>query len=117
MPRARSRLTPIVFAGCSVEAIARWCAVSLHTARLYQSGERKPSRQALRLFTLYRAGRVLDGQFEGFAVHRDKLVDPDGNEFDAGQLRAHWLIIQLAKDLASKDSRDLEEYWRILRAS
>jgi hypothetical protein len=89
----------------------------VHTARLYKSGARKPSRQALRLFALYRDGRVLDHSWKGFAIRRNHLVDPDGHEFDPKQLRAHWLIVQLARDLASRDSRDLEEYQRILRSA
>ena len=113
MPRARQ--TPIVFYGYPVELIQRWCAVSIQTARLYKSGLRKPSRQALRLFTLHRDGRVLDEHWQGFAVHKGVLVDPQGREFTAGQLNAHWLIVQLARDLAERDPRDLEEYRRILR--
>jgi hypothetical protein len=109
------RPTPILFYGYPEPLIARWCGVSLSTARQYKAGTRKPSRQAVRLFTLYRDGRVLDEGWKGFSVRGDKLVDPDGNEFDPGQLRAHWLIVQLARDLAGKDSRDLEAYRRILR--
>lgn len=117
MPRKRSRPTPAVFYGYSVDVIQSWCCVSRQTAYLYKSGSRKPSKQALRLFVLNRDGRVLDDNWKGFAVHGAKLVDPEGREFDRGQLRAHWLIVQLARDLASKDARDLEEYWRILRSA
>ena len=105
-----------IFYGFPEQLIAQWCGVSLHTARLYKAGTRKPSRQALRLFTLHRDGRVLDQQhWRGFSVRNGKLVDPVGREFDAGQLNAHWLIVQLAQDLARRDQRDLEEYRRILR--
>ena len=106
-----------IFYGFPEQLIARWCGVSVATARLYKSGSRKPSRQALRLFALYRDGRVLDDRWKGFAIRRDHLVDPEGHEFDPNQLRAHWLIVQLARDLASKDPRDLEEYQRILRSA
>jgi hypothetical protein len=106
-----------IFYGYPDQLIARWCGVSVATARLYKSGARKPSRQALRLFALYRDGRVLDDLWKGFAIRRDHLVDLDGNEFDPRQLRAHWLIVQLARDLASKDPRNLEEYCRILRSA
>ena len=107
-----------IFYGYPEQLVAQWCGVSVHTARLYKSGVRKPSRQALRLFTLHRDGRVLDQQYwRGYSVLKGKLVDPTGREFDAGQLNAHWLIVQLARDLASKDPRDLAEYWRILRTA
>lgn len=113
----RSRPTPVIFYGYPVELIERWCAVSRQTAQLYKSGVRKPSKQALRLFVLHRDGRVLDDQWKGFGIHRDKLVDPEGHEFDPGQLRSHWLIVQLAQELAIKDQRSLEEYHRILRTA
>ena len=104
-----------IFYGYPEQLIAQWCAVSLHTARLYKAGTRKPSRQALRLFTLHRDGRVLDQQhWRGYSVRQGNLVDPTGREFDAGQLNAHWLIVQLARDMADRDPRDLEEYRRIL---
>jgi hypothetical protein len=97
-----------IFYGYPDKLIARWCGVSVATARLYKAGTRKPSRQALRLFALYRDGR-LDDAWKGFAVRGDRLVDPERREFDPKQLRAHWLIVQLARDLASKNPRDLEE--------
>jgi hypothetical protein len=106
-----------IFYGYPEPLIARWCGVSVHTARLYKSGARKPSRQALRLFALHRDGRVLDDRWKGFAVRGDKLVDPQGQEFSPVQLEAHWLIVQLAHELARKDPRDFEEYRRILRSA
>jgi len=106
-----------IFYGYPDQLIARWCGVSVATGRLYKSRSRKPSRQALRLFALYRDGRVLDDLWKGFGIRGDHLVDPEGHEFDPRQLRAHWLIVQLARDLASKDPRDLEEYQRILRSA
>lgn len=106
-----------IFYGYPDHLIARWCGVSVSTARLYKSGSRKPSRQALRLFALYRDGRVLDDHWKGFSIRGPNLVDPQGREFTPGQLNAHWLIVQLARDLASKDPRDLEDYQRILRSA
>ena len=117
MPSARKRPTPLLFYGYPVELIADWCAVSRHTAYLYKIGARKPSRQALRLFVLIRDGRVLDDTCKGWAVHRGKLLDPDGNETTQGQLRAYWLILQLARELAANDSKALEEFRRILRSA
>jgi Phage protein len=94
--------------------IQSWCTVSRQTAYLYKIGARKPSRQALRLFVLNRDGRVLGDDWDGWAVHRGKLVDPDGNETTRDQLRAYWLMLQLARELTSRDSKRLEEYWRLL---
>jgi hypothetical protein len=47
------------------------------------------SHPPLRLSVLNRDGRVLDDTWKGWAVHRSKLVDPDGNETTQGQLRAY----------------------------
>lgn len=117
MPRARSRPTAAVFYGYPIELIQQWCCVSRQTAYLYKTGVRKPSRQALRLFVLNRDGRVLDNLWKGFAVRGNKLVDPQGQEFDPAQLEAHWLIVQLAQELASRDPRAFEEYRRIRRSA
>lgn len=117
MPSARKRPTPLLFYVYPVELIADWCSVSRQTAYLYKIGARKPSRQALRLFVLNRDGRVLGKGWEHWAVHKDLLVDPDGNETTQGQLRAYWLILQLTRELASNDSKALEEFRRILRSA
>ena len=117
MGRPKRKVESLLFYGYPRELIAHWCGVSLHTAYLYKIGARKPSRQALKLFVLHRDGRVLDEHWTGFAVHKDKLVDPEGREFDVGQLRAHWLIVQLARELARDSPKATEDYWRILRSA
>jgi hypothetical protein len=70
----------VLFYGYPPELIARWCGVSKQTAILYKTGVRKPSRQALRLFVLHRDGRVLGPEWGEWAVHKDKLVSPEGQE-------------------------------------
>jgi hypothetical protein len=107
----------MLFYGYPVELIADWCAVSQHTAYLYKIGARKPSKQALRLFVLNRDGRVLGDIWKDWAVHRDKLVDPDGKETTQGQLRACWPIMLLALELANNDSKALEEFRQVLRSA
>jgi hypothetical protein len=106
-----------LFYGYPPELIARWCGVSQRTALLYKTGVRKPSRQALRLFTLHRDGRVLTSAFRDWAVHNDKLVNPEGQEYTQGQLRAYQIVMQLARELASKDPKKLDEYYEILRTA
>lgn len=106
-----------IFYGYPPELIARWCGVTQHTAYLYKIGARKPSRQALRLFTLHRDGRVLGPEWREWAVHKDKLISPEGKETTHGQLNAYWLVMQLARELASKDPDVYEDFNRILRSA
>jgi hypothetical protein len=92
------------FYGYPVAVIAQWCAVSRRTAAQYKAGTRKPSRQALRLFTLHRDGRFLSDGWDGWAVHGDRLVDPDGNETTRGQLWAYFVVWQLVRSYALTDA-------------
>ena len=117
MPRARSKPTPAIFYGYPVELIRDWCHVSQQTAYLYKIGSRKPSRQALRLFILHRDGRVLGPEWRDWSVHKDKLVNPFGQESTHGQLNAYWLIMQLARELARDNQKATEEFFRILRSA
>lgn len=97
------------FDGYSAECISEWCAVSLKTARLYKSGRRKPSRQALLLFTFRRQGRLLVGSWAQCSVRGDCLIDPDGATLTVGQLRAYWIVMQLAAELARKAGPEAQE--------
>lgn len=106
-----------IFYGYPAELIARWCGVSLSTARLYKSGARKPSRQALRLFGLHRDGRVLGPEWRDWSVKGDKLVSPANQETTQGQLNAYWLIMQLARELARDNPKATEEFYRLLRSA
>jgi len=107
----------VVFYGYPPELIARWCGVSAQTALLYKTGARKPSRQALRLFVLHRDRRVLGPEWNEWIVKGDRLVSPEQDEFTQGQLRAYILVMQLARELASKDPTKLEQYYEILRSA
>jgi hypothetical protein len=89
-----------LFDGYPAELIAEWCAVSVKTAELYKAGSRKPSRQALRLFALFRDGRVLAGAWRDCCVRGDRLIDPEDQGLTLGQLRAYWIVMQLAAEYA-----------------
>lgn len=58
MPRQRTRPTPALFNGFPVELIQAGCHVSPHTAYLYKTGARTPSKASERQFVLHRDGRV-----------------------------------------------------------
>jgi hypothetical protein len=89
-----------IFYGYPAELIAAWCGVSRKTAALYKAGLRKPSRQALRLFTLHRDGRVLSGAWRDCSLRGELLVDPHGRTVTVGQLQAYWIVMQLAAEYA-----------------
>lgn|ERR1700687_3465669 len=89
-----------IFDGYPAELIAEWCAVSRKTAELYKAGSRKPSRQALRLFALYRDGRVLSGAWRECSIRGDRLFDPEDCAVTLDQLRAYWVVMQLAAEYA-----------------
>jgi hypothetical protein len=98
-----------LFEGYPAELIAEWCAVSVKTAALYKAGTRKPSRQAIRLFALFRDGRVLAGAWRECCVRGDRLFDPDERAVTVGQLRAYWIVMQLAAEYARMLGPDQQE--------
>lgn len=119
-PRGRGNPQTAVlsmFYGYPVTLIVSWCQVSRVTARLYKSGVRQPSKAAFRLFTLHRDGRVLGDGWDGWSVHHGALVDPDGNATTQTQLRAYWIIVQLAAELASRDPRSHGRLHELLRTA
>jgi hypothetical protein len=103
------------FYGYPPELVALWCAVSLDTAKLYKAGKRKPSRQALKLFALHRDGQVLGGEWRGWAARDGKLIDPEGNSTSQAQLRAYWIVMQYAAELARRDPVDYDVFQSLLR--
>jgi hypothetical protein len=114
MARKRIKPTPALFYGYPVELIQLWCGVSRQTAYLYKIGARKPSKAALRLFVLHRDGRVLGPGWDGWTIRQDRLLDPDDNETTQNQLRAYWIVVQLARELA-RDAGRLDEYYQLLK--
>jgi hypothetical protein len=107
-----------IFDGYPAELIGRWCAVSARTARLYKAGLRRPSRQALRLFALHRDRQVLCGPWVGWLVNGDSIVDPDGNATTARQLKAYWMVMQLAAAQARQLGPDHQRmFYELLKSA
>ena len=115
MGRPKKTVGNLLFYGYPPELIAQWCGVTSHTAYLYKIGARKPSKQVMRLFVLHRDGRVLGPEWREWAVRKDRLVSPEGEETTQGQLAAYYLVMQLAADVASRDPEAREVYRQILR--
>jgi hypothetical protein len=104
-----------VFYGYPAALVARWCGVSPATVTLWKRNKRKPSRQALRLFALHRDELVLGEPWIGWKARGAALVDPDGNVTSQAQLRAYWIIMQRAAELARRDPISYERFYSILR--
>lgn len=79
------------------EKLARWCLVTVKTARDWQAGRKRPSRRALKLLELHRSGRILGPEWEGWRVDGDRLIDPAGAVFERWQMEAHVVLYQIAE--------------------
>ena len=84
--------------------------MSVKTAQLYKSGKRKPTRQALHLFALYRDGLVLGPEWRGFRVKGTRLIDDAGLSLSVSQLVGYVLLLQWAADLARRDPETTQRY-------
>ena len=79
----------------------RWRCVKVRAAAVHA-----PSRPA----------RYHD-HWTGWKHHEGALADPEGNATTQGQLRAYYLVMQLAADLALRDPESSEQYLAILRSA
>lgn len=103
MSKPSSKSASDLFFGYQVEEIVRVCVVSKATAQHFKRGTRLPSPQAQRLWWLHVHGRILGPDWDGFRVHRNELVDPDGLVYSAGEIASipilHAQIADLRKQL------------------
>ncbi len=88
------------FYGYPAEVIAEWCGVSVGTAEHYKAGRRRPPTPVLRLFRLYRDGKVLGKTWEGYKVKDEKLFCPDGRFITEAHISHLTIVCQM---LADKD--------------
>jgi hypothetical protein len=107
-PAVREIKVLSIFYGYPAALVARWCGVSPATASLWKQNKRKPSRQALRLFALHRDELMLGEAWRG-----DRR--PRGNATSQAQLRAYWLIMQYASELARRNPADYKHFQSLLR--
>ncbi len=115
MGRKRLPTSPLSpFYGYPAELIAEWCGVSVGTAEHYKAGRRKPPTPVLRLFRLYRDGKVLGKSWEQYKVVDEKLFCPDGR-FVAEAHISHLAIV--CQMLAEKDPDGYEALIMELRSA
>ena len=96
------------FYGFPAEVIAEWCGVSVGSAEHYKAGRRKPPTPVLRLFRLYRDGKVLGKEWDQYKIVKEKIFSPDGR-FVAEAHISHLAVV--CQMLAEKEP---EEYQRLL---
>ena len=93
------------FYGYPAEVIAEWCGVSVGTAEHYKAGRRKPPTPVLRLFRLYRDGKILGKPWDQYKVVGEKLFTPDGRYVTEAHVSHLQLVCQI---LAEKDPESYE---------
>ena len=107
MGRKRIPTSPLSpFYGYPAELIAEWCGVSVGTAEHYKAGRRNPPTPVLRLFRLYRDGKVLGKPWGQYKVIDGKLFCPDGRHVTEAHISHLAIVCQI---LANKDPEGYEE--------
>ena len=101
MGRKRIPTTPASpFYGYPAKVIAELCGVSVGSAEHYKAGRRKPPTPVLRLFRLYRDGKVLGRKWDQYKVVDEKLFGPDGRLVTEAHISHLAMVCQM---LAEKD--------------
>ena len=109
MGRKRIPTSPLSpFYGYPAELIAEWCGVSVGTAEHYKASRRKPPTPVLRLFRLFRDGKVLGQEWDGYKVVNNRLCGPDGRHTKPGDIALMGLVWQALSE------KDPESYYAIL---
>lgn len=99
----RAKPVNLAFYGVPAATIAEVCGVSISTARSYKNGNRRASKSVVTLIQLWKDGRILGREFSGFRVHRDTIIDPEGNITTANQLRGYGIFVQLLREWSRND--------------
>ncbi len=86
--------------------------MSVGTAEHYKAGRRRPPTPVLRLFRLYRDGKVLGKVWEGYKVAHEKLFGPDGRYVTEAHISHMATVCQMLRE---KDPGGYEELLRELR--
>ena len=70
------------------------------TLRKYQRTNQAPA-SIVRLIAVYRTGKLptMHSSWDGWRVRGEVLIDPDGNEYVAAEIRSIWATRQLQKEL------------------
>jgi hypothetical protein len=120
-PVGHPRKHPVVneFYGYPARIIAEWCYVAPSTAHAYKTGRLKPGKAAEKLFRLHRDRMILTPEWRGWLIQPDAIVDPEGNEMPRNLLHNYQLMLEYCRDLAERsgDPKDVERWWRLVKAA
>ncbi len=115
MGRKRLPTSPLSpFYGYPASLIAEWCGVSVGTAEHFKAGRRRPPTPTLRLFCLYRDGKVLGKAWDGYKVVDKKIFGPDGRFVTEAHISHLAIVCQM---LAEKDPEGYEALINDLRSA
>ena len=89
------------FYGYSAEVISEVCGISVGSAEHFKAGRRTPPKSVLRLFRLYRDGKILGPEWTGYRVIRERMFGPNGKAITPVDI-AHWSLVW--QILAEKDN-------------
>lgn len=95
------------FYGYPAEVIAEWCGVSVGTAEHYKAGRRKPPLPVLRLFRLYRDGKILDDAWSEFRITKGIMYGVDGRGVRPSDVVLTGLLWQALAELDPPTYREL----------
>ena len=87
------------FYGYPPEVIAEWCGVSVGTAEHYKAGRRKPPTPVLRLFRLYRDGKILGPEWAGYKVVGEEMFGADGRNLRPNDIVLMGLVWQALAEM------------------
>lgn len=85
--------------------------MSVGTAEHYKAGRRKPPTPVLRLFRIYRDGKALGPDWDGYKIVGKKLFGPNGK----GLTVRHILLVEILwQTLAELDN---QKYHQLLKSA
>lgn len=99
------------FYGYPAEVIADVCGISVGSAEHFKAGRRTPPTPVLRLFRLYRDGKILDDDWSEYKIVKGNMYGPDGRAVRPNHIALMGLVWQA---LAEKDA---ESYWALLESN
>ena len=80
------------FDGYSAKVIAEVCGISIGTAYNYKAGRAQPPVPTLRLFRLYRDGRIAGPEWGDYKLHQDKFFGAENRHVNAAHI-AHLALV------------------------
>ncbi|HIL23612.1 MAG TPA: hypothetical protein EYG20_10045 [Alcanivorax sp.] len=86
--------------GLGIDKLQQITQLHPATLRKYLRTNNAPSH-VIRLIAVYGNGHLpsTDARWSGWRLHNNALADPDGNEYQPGEIRSLWAVRQLRAEL------------------